>query len=135
MQSLRPRWIRDLLRFLPLRSQFVLSGNVRDQYPVEVAPGVVAPFPLVQCLVTELREVGVVHFISFDPAQGFVAPRSQAWIRPAERQFFSKLLGLTWTENGRAAASLERSFELLKRSSAAPASPSHYFSILLPVCW
>ena len=43
MQFLRPRWIRDLLRFLPLRSQFVLSGNVRDQYPVEVAPGVVVP--------------------------------------------------------------------------------------------
>jgi hypothetical protein len=25
-----PRWLRDLLRFLPLKSQFVLSGNIRD---------------------------------------------------------------------------------------------------------
>ena len=25
-----PRWLRDLIRFLPLKSQFVLSGNVRD---------------------------------------------------------------------------------------------------------
>ena len=26
----RPRWLCDLLRFLPLKSQFVFSGNVRD---------------------------------------------------------------------------------------------------------
>jgi hypothetical protein len=26
----QPRWLRDLRRFLPLKSQFVLSGNVRD---------------------------------------------------------------------------------------------------------
>jgi len=25
-----PRWLRDITRFLPLKSQFVLSGNVRD---------------------------------------------------------------------------------------------------------
>ena len=28
-----PRWSRDLLRFLPLKSQFLLSGNIRDRYP------------------------------------------------------------------------------------------------------
>jgi hypothetical protein len=27
------RWVRDLLRFLPLKSQFVLSGNARDRFP------------------------------------------------------------------------------------------------------
>jgi energy-coupling factor transporter ATP-binding protein EcfA2 len=123
MQPTRPRWIRDLLRFLPLRSQFVLSGNVRDHYPVEVAPGMVAPFPLVQCLVTELRGVGVAHFISFDPAQGFVVPTIAGMDRAAEREFFGKLLGLSWAENGRAAASLERFFELLEtivRSTGEP---------------
>lgn len=25
-----PRWLQDLRRFLPLKSQFVLTGNVRD---------------------------------------------------------------------------------------------------------
>jgi hypothetical protein len=28
-----PRWSRDLLRFLPLKSQFLLTGNIRDRYP------------------------------------------------------------------------------------------------------
>ena len=27
-----PRWSRDLLRFLPLKSQFLVSGNIRDRY-------------------------------------------------------------------------------------------------------
>ena len=26
----KSKWLRDLIRFLPLKSQFVLSGNVRD---------------------------------------------------------------------------------------------------------
>jgi len=37
----RPRWLRDLLRFVPLKSQFVLSGNVRDLQLCELAPGTV----------------------------------------------------------------------------------------------
>ncbi|GHU37407.1 hypothetical protein AGMMS50256_35310 [Betaproteobacteria bacterium] len=32
----KPRWLRDLLRFLPLKSQFVLSGNVRDLQACEM---------------------------------------------------------------------------------------------------
>ena len=34
----KPRWLRDLVRFLPLKSQFVLTGNVRDLQITEVAP-------------------------------------------------------------------------------------------------
>ncbi len=40
------RWVRDLLRFLPLKSQFVLSGNVRDLQVHEAAPSIVAAVPL-----------------------------------------------------------------------------------------
>lgn|GEM_PF-6583654 len=36
-----PRWLRDLLRFLPLKSQFVLSGNIRDLQASEAGPGTV----------------------------------------------------------------------------------------------
>jgi energy-coupling factor transporter ATP-binding protein EcfA2 len=114
MPEPQPRWLLDLLRFLPLRSQFVLSGNVRDQYPVEVQPGLVAPMPLVSCLGMELRKGGIAHFLAFDPAQGFSVPLVHGLDQQAEREFFTKLLGLTWAENGRAAASAERFFELLE---------------------
>jgi len=33
--------MRDLVRFLPLKSQFVLSGNIRDLQAYEVAPGTI----------------------------------------------------------------------------------------------
>lgn len=114
MPEFRPRWLLDLMRFLPLRSQFVLSGNVRDQYPVEVQPGLVAPMPLVSCLGMELRKEGMGHFLAFDPAQGFSVPLVHGLDQQAEREFFTKLLGLAWAENGRAAASSERFFELLE---------------------
>lgn len=114
MPDFRARWLLDLIRFLPLRSQFVLSGNVRDQYPVELQPGVVAPMPLVSCLGVEMRKEGMVHFLVFDPAQGFSVPVIQGMDQNSERNFFASLLGITWSENGRAAASAERFFELLE---------------------
>src|SRR5215472_3633070 len=46
----KPRWLRDLVRFLPLKSQFVLSGNVRDLQISETTPGIFAAVPLSECL-------------------------------------------------------------------------------------
>ena len=114
MTNNRPRWIRDLVRFLPLRSQFVLSGNVRDQYPMEIQPGLSVPFPLVPYLVAELKQAGMAHFLVYDAAQGFFIPTVMGLDAAVEREFFSSLLGLSWAENGRAQASIERFFELLE---------------------
>lgn len=35
----KPRWLRDLQQFLPLKSQFVLTGNIRDLQTHEAVPG------------------------------------------------------------------------------------------------
>jgi len=32
-ETATPRWAKDLLRFLPVKAQFILSGNIRDYYP------------------------------------------------------------------------------------------------------
>ena len=37
--DVKPRWLRDLARFLPLKSQFVLSGNVFDLQTYEESRG------------------------------------------------------------------------------------------------
>lgn len=69
----KARWIRDLLRYLPLKSQFVLSGNIRDYHPVEIAPGTYAPQPLVPYLSGELARAGFAHIVSYNPIHGFRA--------------------------------------------------------------
>ncbi|MCO7636644.1 AAA family ATPase [Pseudomonas sp. S 311-6] len=73
---IKPRWLRDTLRFLPLKSQFVLSGNVRDLQACEVAPGLVTAQPLVSTLADNLREAGYGQLIVWNPVTGFTVPDS-----------------------------------------------------------
>lgn len=93
----KPRWLRDLLRFIPLKSQFVLFGNVRDLQASEIAPNVVTPLPFNQSLFNSLFEAGYVHVITYTPLLGF------QWITNPLRQAqegmaLMQQLGLTPTE-------------------------------------
>ncbi|AIR91295.1 ATPase [Pseudomonas cremoricolorata] len=65
--------MRDLLRFLPLKSQFVLSGNIRDLQASEVAPGAVTAQSFNQTLCTALLDSGYGHVLLWDPVAGFSA--------------------------------------------------------------
>lgn len=69
-ESTTPRWIRDLERFLPMKSQFLLSGNVRD-LQVSTAGGNAIPLPLTAYLVSRLKERSYARVIGFDPVTGF----------------------------------------------------------------
>ena len=80
---MKPRWLRDLLRFLPLKSQFVLSGNVRDLQTQELTTGSVAAVPLLSLLGAELGAAGYATILAYDPVSGFrvlgaVGPSSEA---------------------------------------------------------
>ncbi len=89
-----PRWMRDLVRFLPLKSQFVLSGNIRDLQASEVAPGTVTALSFNQTLCDTLLDAGYAHVLSWDPVTGMRAigkPDSD----PAAGQTLLKELGLT----------------------------------------
>src|ERR1051325_10426049 len=113
-QPEKPRWIRDLLRFLPLKSQFVLSGNVRDQFPIELVPGAAQVLPLVPYLCAELHQAGVRHFLCYDAAQGFSVPVVLGLDPAREREYFQKFK-LTWQPNGYSAASGVKLFEILEQ--------------------
>ncbi|MGY1457337.1 AAA family ATPase [Luteimonas sp. A534] len=67
----KPRWLRDLLRFLPLKSQFVLSGNVSDLQASEIAQGIVTPQAFVANLGDALFEGGYAQVMVWDPVAGF----------------------------------------------------------------
>ncbi|MDX4944395.1 ATP-dependent Clp protease ATP-binding subunit [Providencia manganoxydans] len=93
----KPRWLRDLLRFIPLKSQFVLFGNVRDLQASEVAPNVVTPLPFNQSLFNSLFEAGYAHIITYTPLLGFQWVANPAKQVEAGMALMQKL-GLTPTE-------------------------------------
>jgi energy-coupling factor transporter ATP-binding protein EcfA2 len=73
----KPRWLRDLLRFLPLKSQFVFSGNIRDLQLTEPAPGTVTVQGFNHCLTDVLRDAGYAQVLIWNPMDGFRAvPRT-----------------------------------------------------------
>jgi len=110
----KPRWMRDLLRFLPLKAQFVLSGNVRDLQLSEPAPGKVAPQPLVNLLAEELRATGYAGVVLYDPVTGFRTVSRAGDPQSAGGELLSSL-GLTVNAHGVAPGGLEVFTETLAR--------------------
>ncbi len=107
----KPRWIRDFLRFLPLKSQFVISGNVRDRFPRINIQGDINILPLVAYLTAELVEAGIERVISYDPARGFRLPPSVGRDPKVDQAYFADY-GIPFDSEGCAPASIERFFEL-----------------------
>lgn len=66
-----PRWQRDVQRFLPLKSQFVLFGNVRDLQAIELVEGSVTVQPLPETLFQTFRRAGYSDLLYFAPISGF----------------------------------------------------------------
>lgn len=98
---MRPRWVRDLTRFLPLKSQFVLTGNVRDLQIRDVGGAAVAA-PLSDVLAATLCEAGYADVVRYDPVAGFaVLPRPDGSTGDADGLLTR--LGLTFS-GGRAPA-------------------------------
>ncbi|SPB14869.1 ATPase [Caballeronia novacaledonica] len=117
----KPRWLRDLLRFLPLKSQFVLSGNVRDLQACEVAPGVVTAQPLVSALADNLREAGYAQLVVWNPVSGFTVPEGRV---PADERGDETLhrLGLT-PVGGAAPGGIDALAACLERLTALTGQP------------
>ena len=116
-----PRWLRDLVRFLPLKPQFVLSGNVRDLQVVEVAPGTVAAVPLSSALTTALRAAGYVSVIGYDPVTGF-RPLQRPGESPSAGAALLTQLGLTVGSDGTAPAGPDLFSDVLGRVAGGIAS-------------
>ncbi|MEY2633641.1 MAG: hypothetical protein RIR00_2295 [Pseudomonadota bacterium] len=86
-----PRWLRDLERLLPIRSQFILSGNIRDSFLAPL-PGGPALVPLLRALWETLKAQGYACLLVHDPADGIRVYPNEAQPRElAERLFELKL--------------------------------------------
>ena len=92
----RPRWIRDLTRFLPLKSQFLLTGNVRD-LQIRIIAGTVTAASLADALVAAMSAEGYHDVLHYDPVNGFsLLPRVDG-SEPDPTELFGRL-GLTVAE-------------------------------------
>ncbi len=111
--QLLPRWAMDLARFLPLKSHFVLSGNVRDRYPWPISDDRYVLLALRQFLAELLKTQGVEHVVAFDPLSGFSIPLTLGLDIQHEYRFFAEHFELSWDDKGNASATTARMFELL----------------------
>lgn len=119
--SYAPRWARELHRFLPLKGQFVLSGNVRDLQIVEPEPGLVMPVTLIDALDSHLSQAGFSHTIVFDPVDGFwTTTTNKQGVDAADNVL--RELGLT-PSNGRAAGGLQLLDDALSRVANYQGNP------------
>ncbi len=93
MSALFPRWLADVARTFPIRSQFVIAGNIRDTVLADVK-GEAALVPLQRALWEALRAAGFGCMLVYDPADGIRAyPDEPEPRRLAESLFGLKLSG------------------------------------------
>ncbi len=106
-----PRWLADLERLLPIRSQFVVSGSIRDSF-LTALPSGAALVPLVRALWESLKARDYRFFLVYDPADGLrVYPDEPVQREQAERLFDLKLA------NGSQMVSLETLACVMKKLS------------------
>lgn len=115
-----PRWLRDLIRFLPLKAQFVLSGNVHDLQLGGGGSGILAPKPLTTLLGEELVLHGYGEVVVFDLINGFrlASPR----LEPAAAPNALAALGLHPGPDGVAPGGLDTLTDVIRRLAARPAT-------------
>ncbi len=108
---------------MPLKSQFILSGNSRDRYPRLEANGNLTILPLIAYLGAELIEAGIERVIAYDPARGFRMPPVPGRDLRSDQAYFADQ-GIAFDSAGAAPASIERFFELTAKLIAAAPEPS-----------
>ena len=110
--DLTPRWIRDLVRFLPIRSQFVVAGNIRDTFltPLESSTTLA---PLLRCLWVHLSALGYRFMLVYDPVDGVRPyPNEPGAVEVATESFDLKLT------DGAMPMSLENLIGVMRKAAA-----------------
>ena len=74
MKDTKVRWLQDFRRFLPLKSQFVLSGNIKDLQLTKNEFGSYGWHKLENAIDLELKSLGYTHVIYYNPLNGFDIP-------------------------------------------------------------
>lgn len=111
-QTVSPRWLRDLINLLPIRAQFVVSGNIRDSFLLSASDGP-ALLPLQRALWESLKAQGYGCLLVYDPADGIRAYPNEAPVRELAQRLFDLKLAA-----GSQMLSLESLGALMKKLAA-----------------
>jgi hypothetical protein len=112
MPKTTPRWIEDLVRFLPIRSQFVIAGNIRDTFLTPLGDASTMA-PLLRCVWAHLAPRGYRFMLVYDPVEGLRPyPNEPAVVEQATKLFDLKLA------DGAMAMSLENLIGVMKKVAA-----------------
>ncbi len=107
-----PRWIRDLARLTPIRSQFVVAGNIRDSFLTPLGDESTLA-PLLRCLWVHLCALDYRFLLVFDAVEGLRPyPNEPAVVETATRLFDLKLA------DGVMPMSLENLIAVMKKVAA-----------------
>ncbi len=74
MKDTKVRWLQDFRRFLPLKSQFILSGNIKDFQLIKNDFGSYNWNRLENAIDVELKSLGYKHVVYYNPMCGFDIP-------------------------------------------------------------
>ena len=111
--SLWPRSASELTRSLAVRSQIILSGNIRDVFLLKSAEGE-ALVPLVECVWRAVTTHGYEAIVHYDPVDGVTVYPPDATSRPKLLEFLELKQRRPTTSNP---VSLNRLPDLLRRVS------------------
>lgn len=69
--SKKPRWMRDLIRYLPSKSQFVLTGNIHDLQKYKDSTGSIISEKLELLIFQVLKDAKFSHVLMWNSNSGF----------------------------------------------------------------
>lgn len=115
MSAPETRWLLDLQRLLPIRSQFVVSGNIRDSFlvPFDTAAGGNTLVPFNRALWESLKRSDYRLLLVYDPVDGLRVYPDE----PVQRDLASRMFDLKLAD-GCQQMSLESLTKLIKKLSA-----------------
>jgi hypothetical protein len=120
MSAVKPKWAREIERFLAIKSQFLLYGNVNDVFPAALGESV-ATLGMPDYLKELLTGRGYVLTVKYEPLAGFS-------LLSGGEDLFEKLTGEKLPSGGTLPATLDKAAAL---ASALTSSAEGHTALIL----
>lgn len=101
-----PKWSRELVRFLPAKSQFILWGNIHDVYPIELQ-GNITTLRMDAFINATLRAQGYSLIVKYEPLIGF------SLMDKGDAEIFKRLTNLESKDGMPIKATLPKASEII----------------------